>query len=180
MRPRRNKLQREHDLGLIERLYLRGYSFRAIARELEAQHGRRLNPKTVWKEVQRLIDAYRENHALEVDRARAVELARINKLERTYWDAWEKSLLEAKRTKTSTKSGGDSTAEVQRIERLGDPRYLDGVQWCIERRCKLLGVDAPEKHEHRHQVIRIKDPEGWGEGEYEDPPELEDETVEEG
>ncbi|MHC4984512.1 MAG: hypothetical protein ACYTF6_15275, partial [Planctomycetota bacterium] len=27
----------------------------------------------------------------------------------------------------------------------GDPRFLAGVQWCIERRCKILGLDAPTK-----------------------------------
>lgn len=170
----RNRLQREEDLALTERLYLKGFTFRGIAKAIEAEHGRRLTPKTVWSDVQKLIRAYRDDHALEVDRARAVELARINKLERTYWEAWEKSLLETKRTKTSTRTGGDATAEVQRIERLGDPRYLEGVRWCIERRCKLLGVDAPEKHEHSHQVITVKDPEGWGDGEYQAPPEADE------
>lgn len=30
-------------------------------------------------------------------------------------------------------------------EQLGDPRYLQIVSWCIERTCKLLGLDAPTK-----------------------------------
>ena len=29
----------------------------------------------------------------------------------------------------------------------GDPRFLAGVQWCIERRCKIIGIDAPTKSE---------------------------------
>lgn len=28
---------------------------------------------------------------------------------------------------------------------MGDPRYLAGVQWCIEIRCKLLGIEAPKR-----------------------------------
>ncbi len=30
-------------------------------------------------------------------------------------------------------------------ERLGDPRYLLGVDRCIERRCRILGLEAPMK-----------------------------------
>ena len=26
---------------------------------------------------------------------------------------------------------------------LGDPRYLQGIQWCIQERCKILGLYAP-------------------------------------
>ena len=27
----------------------------------------------------------------------------------------------------------------------GDPRFLQNVQWCIQKRCKILGLDAIEK-----------------------------------
>ena len=29
----------------------------------------------------------------------------------------------------------------------GEPRFLQGVHGCIERRCKILGLDAPRKQE---------------------------------
>lgn len=31
------------------------------------------------------------------------------------------------------------------VETCGDPRFLAGIQWCIDRRAKLLGLDAPTK-----------------------------------
>jgi hypothetical protein len=31
------------------------------------------------------------------------------------------------------------------VKTCGDPRFLNGVQWCIDRRAKLLGLDAPSK-----------------------------------
>lgn len=31
------------------------------------------------------------------------------------------------------------------VKTCGDTKFLAGVQWCIERRCKLLGLDAPSK-----------------------------------
>ena len=27
----------------------------------------------------------------------------------------------------------------------GNPAYLSSIQWCIDRRCKFLGLDAPIK-----------------------------------
>jgi hypothetical protein len=32
------------------------------------------------------------------------------------------------------------------FERLGNVAFLNTVLACIDRRCKLLGLDAPEKH----------------------------------
>ena len=29
----------------------------------------------------------------------------------------------------------------------GDSRFLQGIQWCINKRSELLGLDAPEKHD---------------------------------
>jgi hypothetical protein len=33
----------------------------------------------------------------------------------------------------------------RREGQVGDPRYLDGVLKCIDRRCAILGIDAPKK-----------------------------------
>ena len=52
-------------------------------------------------------------------------------------------------------------------------RLSDGIR-AVEALAKLKGWNAPDKHEVKHEVIGIKDPEGWGEGEYEDPPELDE------
>ena len=35
-----------------------------------------------------------------------------------------------------------------RTGQYGDPRFLKIALECVERRCKLLGLDAPEKHQH--------------------------------
>ena len=36
-------------------------------------------------------------------------------------------------------------AAIRKAEQTGDPRYLAGVQWCVEQRCKILGLNAPQK-----------------------------------
>lgn len=133
----RNPLQREKDIALAETLFLRGHSYRAIAAEIQRQHGRSLSAKTVFVDVQRLLVEYRKRHIVETELARATELTRIARLETTYWDAWERS---------AGKKGA------------GNPAYLQGVQWCIDRRCKILGIDAPLKTEQTGSfTVRIPD-----------------------
>lgn len=83
----------------------------------------------------------------QIQARKSVELARIDELERTYWDAWTKSTKQSTRTsqESRTGSGEGKRVAVCKADRDGDPRYLAGVQWCIERRCKILGLDAPVK-----------------------------------
>jgi hypothetical protein len=78
-----------------------------------------------------------------------MELAKIDHLEETYWDAWEKS--KASRVKVAIKQQGDPMVVVEktrsREKSVGQTQFLEGVRWCIERRSKLLGLDAPERRQ---------------------------------
>jgi len=86
-----------------------------------------------------------EEHAIRV----SMELAKIDHLEETYWDAWEKS--KASRVKVAIKQQGDPMVVVEktrsREKSVGQTQFLEGVRWCIERRSKLLGLDAPERRQ---------------------------------
>ena len=58
----------------------------------------------------------------------------------------------------------------QLVDGSGNPiiklRLADPIK-AMDQLAKLRGYNAPEMHEHKHKVISVKDPEGWGEGEYE-------------
>jgi hypothetical protein len=73
-------------------------------------------------------------------------LARIDHLDASYWHAWERSVGKHTVT-TETLSGAEAEMEVsERSEELaGDPRFLAGIMSCIERRCKILDLDAPKQ-----------------------------------
>jgi len=85
-----------------------------------------------------------ESSLVNFDQARAKELAKIDALERTYYEAWEGSLVE-KETKTAEKTTGGASDRIKAVSRHehreGNPAFLAGVQWCIEQRCKILGID---------------------------------------
>ena len=82
----------------------------------------------------------------DFDARRAEELARVDRLGREYWDAWEASKRERQTSTTEQTTDADGErlrAGIRKAEQTGDPRYLYGVERCIEQRAKLLGLHAP-------------------------------------
>jgi hypothetical protein len=69
---------------------------------------------------------------------------------REYWAAWTASRASREITSTEQVDGGSSSrfkAAVRKEAREGNPAFLAGVQWCVTRRCALLGLDAPQRSE---------------------------------
>jgi hypothetical protein len=61
-----------------------------------------------------------ESSIRDFNEAKAQELAKLDLVEARYWAAWER------------------TQEI-------DPRFLQGVERCIAKRCEILGLNAPLK-----------------------------------
>lgn len=147
---RRSPGQREVDIEFIWPLYIKGQTFRQIAAALNAERQYSVTHVTVYKDVQHILAEWRKLRLEAIDDLKEAELARINALEREYWEAWERSKAEIEKRLEAVETGakGTSTREqTTREERLADPRYLQGIQWCIEQRCKILGLNAPERRE---------------------------------
>lgn len=128
--------------------YLRGETQAGIAADLG------IDQATVSRDLVAVRAAWLASSVRDFDTAVAQELAKIDEIESEYWQAWERSKMPKEATLTEKVEGKDSRsrARVQREHRDGNPAYLDGVLKCIERRCKLLGLDAPERF-----VIRWED-----------------------
>lgn len=124
----------------IASMYLRGRLQAEIAEELK------ISPATVSRDLKALQEEWRRSALIDIDTAKARELAKIDELECTYWVAWERSQEDAESETKKVVDSGDGKryeAQTQRKGQAGDPRFLQGIQWCIERRCKILGADAP-------------------------------------
>jgi len=86
---------------------------------------------------------------IDFNEAKAREIAKVDRLEREYWSAWSRSCEDAEtiteKGKGAKRAEKPDTFEMtkQRKGQAGDPRFLGGVQWCIERRIKLFGLDEP-------------------------------------
>ena len=146
MAANRAPADRDADRAAIAEAYLRGVPQYQIALD------RGLTETTVSRDLAWLHAQWAARYADALDAHKAAELAKIDALERTYWQEWEASRTEHKRTTQHAEAGtqGQPTpkrATVTTERRDGNPAYLAGVQWCIERRCKLLGLDAPARAE---------------------------------
>jgi predicted transcriptional regulator len=141
---RRGKAQVARDRRRIADLYLQGEIQADIAEALE------ISQATVSRDIKALQGEWLASALVDFNEAKAQELAKIDKLEREYWDAWQRSCEDKEATLVENREAkGDKQSKswLRREGQAGDPRFLQGVQWCIERRCKILGIDAPEKKE---------------------------------
>ena len=134
---------------LIVSLYLQGNSMARVIDLAQQQSGHRFGMQTVVKAIREATEEWKASKAEMIENHKAIELEKINRLEATYWDAWARSCeTQFKKTKIKKKGEGERLAlsQVRDDEQpnLGDPRFLSGIQWCTEMRCKILGIEVPQ------------------------------------
>jgi len=122
--PKRTKIQRERDRREISRLYLMGFSQTVIPYELQkiTKAHYILSQPMINYDLKKIKTSWQEARIFDFDLAIKEQLEKIAVLEAESWEAWRQSK-----------------------DPLGDPRYLKQVQRCIDRRCKLLGLDEIPK-----------------------------------
>ncbi len=131
--PKRTRFQRELDLARIAAMFLEQRPQTEIAKELG------LVQSVISRDLAEVKRRWRMSSLIDINEAKQRELARIDALESEYWQAWERSCHE--RVKTRTEQEGQAIkAIVTREQRDGNPAFLNGIQNCIEQRCKILGI----------------------------------------
>ena len=140
---RRSTSQLTRDRRKIADLYLQGWLQADIARELG------VSQLTISNDIKALHRQWLTESLIDFGAAKARELAKIDALERTYHTAWIRSCEDAETTRQEGSKTGVSKIVKTAKGQAGDPRFLAGIQWCIERRCKIMGIDAPTKMDLR-------------------------------
>jgi hypothetical protein len=89
------------------------------------------------------------------DELAAKELAHLDHAETEAWEGWERSKQPVEETQTekaqfgiedqSSRNRVRSRARVKKRQRDGNPAFLQIVLSVVDRRCKLLGLDAPQE-----------------------------------
>lgn len=103
--------------------------------------------RTVSNDLSALQKQWQINAVQSFDKVKAKELAAIDRLEREYWTSWLASQA-PKETTGAEQSTGESVrtkTSVRTQQRDGDPRFLEGVRWCIQKRCDIMGLNAATK-----------------------------------
>jgi predicted transcriptional regulator len=136
----------------IAAAYLRGGTQAEIATELGCDQA------TVSRDLKALRAEWMRSALIDINEAKARELAKIDALELEYWQAWKRSQEDAeseitKMQGTPPKQGDANPApakletQKKREGQSGNPAFLRGVEWCINKRCEIIGVNAPIKQE---------------------------------
>lgn len=141
----RSKAQAERDRQLISKYYLEGMTQWEIKKKMG------ISQATVSRDIAILIRYWRLSQLQNIDSAKQIELAKINKLEIEYWNSWDRSKEEFKKKSLKQRLIAETKQPLEinsaTEDRNGDPRYLAGVQWCITKRCEILGINAAIKTE---------------------------------
>lgn len=103
----------------LERQISRLYFSGTLQEEIAVQL--KISQPTVSRYLKLSIARWAAESVQQINDCKKRELCKIDTVELEYWDAWRAAKE--------------------------DPRFLNGVISCIDRRCKILGIDAPEKRE---------------------------------
>jgi hypothetical protein len=136
---RRNLDIIDRDMLEMAEMFVRGMSFRQIAEAMTKNRDYKVHYQTVNNTINLLIEEWRKAYLKEIDQIKATELAKINAVEAAYWDEYFKT--QQPTTETITEKGSrDSKVRKTTRTRHADLRCLEGVQKCIEMRCKIFGI----------------------------------------
>jgi len=137
----RSTAQKRYDQRRISELFLRGWPQYHIAEAVA------LSENTVSADLKEISQAWIDEAKANVEKAKAQELAKISLLEKTHWEAYERSCEMVLSRKLVVE---EDMAYVESIvipwAKPGNSTWLRGVRECIQDRCKILGVQAPTEH----------------------------------
>ena len=163
---RRNHIKQGRML-IVADLYKRGWSISKIAAEVRSRMNTTCSTRTIWNDIQTLLDEWRSHRINDVDQRLQLELERSDDAVCELWEQWDKSKENWVReynkrtgvpvpvTDGNGQPVGDQT-EIQTVKRenttenvvgLGDPRYIAEIRQQLAERRKLLGLYAATKTE---------------------------------
>lgn len=165
----RTRDQRQGDLVEIAAMFMRGLTHNQMVDEINSKRQYKLTIKQVEKDVAYIISEWRSAYLGDINDRKATELARIDKLEAAAWEEWERSKND------STSESVAQTEKEGHDEKLGDYSFvaktarktktpgrgrvdcLQTIQWCINQRCRILGIAIPNavfNFNWRNEVVK--------------------------
>ncbi len=147
---KRSEVQKLEDLVITMELYLKGVTYEKIAIEVCKSRDYTLTAPTISKDISACLASWYKKNQDVLDRNLTIQLGKLDLLERTYWENWQKSTT-AKTKNIVKKSGAVANSptyasiEDHTEQVVGDSKWLDGVQWCITERNRLLGLYLIDK-----------------------------------
>ncbi len=133
---------------VIANMYFQGVALSKMTAELKkrTESPYKIGVQRMGQILKDLNVRWQEANVIKLDFIKNKELAKLDALEDEYWRGWHRSMED--RMETMKMRGMVDNKSVwkktkKKIKRDGATRYLEGVERCIEKRCRLLGLYAP-------------------------------------
>lgn len=144
--PKRSPSQIARDRATIAELYLRGWQQVRISEHLteQSEEGIAYSLDMIRRDLREIRAQWRKSALIDFDAVKQEQLAKLDMMEVQTWDQWLRSCEDYQKHTT----GKGTQGPIDKTEtggQTGDPRYMNVLLSIIERRCKLLGLDAPQK-----------------------------------
>lgn len=133
----------------VARLYLQGWTQQRIADQ------ERVTRELISQDLTAIRKDWEASTLFDFNEAKIQELQKIDNLEAEAWRHFFESARPLKKKSTklkgkaqqgqNSKLPNDLEQYTYEEERLPDPRFMQIVDRCIERRCRILGLEAPLK-----------------------------------
>jgi hypothetical protein len=127
----------------VSRLYAAGLPKYKIAEKLG------LNKVQITRDIQAVEKEWFESAIMDIAKRKARELAKIDHLETTCREAWERSCQDAEVSTQKQVGKGEEArleATLRKEGQSGNPAFLAGVMACIEKRCEIIdGLKATNR-----------------------------------
>ncbi len=142
--PRNKTLEQKARRKEVAARRLRGEFQSAIAEAMGIAQG------TVSKDLKAIHAEWAACAIRDAGTLKNLEVARLDEIERRAWQEYERSREARKSTRVKSEPDKDgkpvpveSTTEIE--ERTGNPRYLEVIKACVQQRCRILGIEAPQE-----------------------------------
>ena len=140
------------DYEFITPLFLKGKRFFEIATELQAVRDYPVNDRMVRHDIQQIMKGWKAERANMIPAAMEIQLRKLERMEATCWEQFEKSKTAKVKTvakersiydkKTKARVGDLTNQQAERhvTENIGDGQWLDRVFRCWEMQAELLDL----------------------------------------
>jgi hypothetical protein len=131
-------------------------------------HNLGVDQATISRDLAAIEKEWRASAVKDFGHRRAMELARIDRVEAQAWDSFDKSCQDAERVSVATVKGraasdGTRLPDLTRVcrtveSRYGNPAFLEIICRCMELRSRMLGLhdDKTPKKDARGEASAIR------------------------
>ena len=129
--PKRLPIERERDMLEIQDMYLKGKTMLEIAKHLSSVRKYTLSHVTIKRDIDEIVKRWREDLVSGMDTKQAVEISKLNKVESEAWIRYDED---------------------------HGSKWLEVVLKCIEKRCRIFGLEEQTETYSERQIIIVSLP----------------------